>query len=723
MKLLHTLITATLCVITTQHLYAQKNITLADIYEKGTFSAKGVAGFNATENGLSYLKIDKVNNTQQINQYNIATGKLEETIFDYKDTVAPISAYQINQYKSYLIKKSNPEAVYRRSVLYETSLINLYSKQEIKLQNGEKVMHATFSPDGNMVAYVFHNNLYIYHILKNKTTQVTHDGVQNSIINGNCDWVYEEEFSFSQAYEWAPNSKYLAFYKFDESKVKEFTMDYYPSGSNYPSPYTFKYPKAGEDNSVVTIHSFDINNSLTTKMDIGTETNQYIPRIKWANNDQLCIFRLNRHQNYLELLYAKPNNGHSEVVYQEQNKYYIDIHDNVKFTQNGQNIILTSERDGYNHLYNYSVATKQLKAITAGSWDIDDVCAIDEKKKLIYFTAGKQSPLERQLYVVGFQGGTTKQLTNKPGWVSINALNGYNYFLVRHQAAEIVPTTTLINASGKLIKTLEDNKTLANNIKNYQLGKLSFIEIPGADGTPLNAYMIHPPNFDPQNKYPVLMYQYSGPGSQQVANKFQLDHYFWHQMLAQKGYIIVVADGVGTGARGEEFKKKTYLQLGKLESDDQIAVAEYLGKQSYVDKNRIGIWGWSYGGFMSSTCLMKAPKVFKSAIAVAPVTNWRLYDNIYTERYMRTPQENPKGYDDNAPEKMAKNLEGNFLLIHGLADDNVHFQNAVVLTQELIKANKQFRSEYYPNGNHGIGGGIVRMQLFQRMTDFILKEL
>lgn len=702
---------------------AQKNITLEDIYQKGTFSAKGVPGFNATDNGLSYLKIDKEGSQQKINQYAIVSGKHEATLYVNTDTTQPIAGYTLNKYNNYLLKLSNPKAIYRRSVLYKTQLVDLSNQSIIKLQNDEFVLHASFSPTGDKVAYVYQNNIYIYDIIKQSTKQITHDGMQNKIINGNCDWVYEEEFSFSKAYEWSPNGKYLAYYKFDESKVKEFTMEYYLPKTNYPTPYTFKYPKAGEDNSIVTIHTYDVDLQLTTAMDIGQETDQYIPRIKWASDDQLCIFRLNRHQNHLAFLYAQPSNGKSIVVYEETNKYYIDIHDNVLFTNKGQNIILTAEINGYNHLYNYQVKTKKLSPITKGNWDIDAVSAIDEKRQLIYFTAGINSPMERQFYVTDFNGKKQKAIAQKAGWNTVSALKGYNFFLLRHQAANSVPTSTLIDAKGNTIKVLEDNKELANKLKEYNLGNLSYLQIPNDTGDLLNVYMITPPNFDAQKKYPVLMYQYSGPGSQQVTNKFQLDHYFWHQMLAQKGYIIVVADGIGTGARGEEFKKKTYLQLGNLESNDQIAVATYLAKQNYVDAARIGIWGWSYGGFMSSTCLFKAPKVFKSAIAVAPVTNWRFYDNIYTERYMRTPQENPKGYDDNAPASMAKNLEGNFLLIHGVADDNVHFQNAVVLTDELIKANKQFRSEYYPNGNHGIGGGKVRLQLFQRMTDFVLNEL
>jgi dipeptidyl-peptidase-4 len=564
--------------------------------------------------------------------------------------------------------------------------------------------------------------LYVYDIIKNTTTPITQDGVTNHIINGNCDWVYEEEFSFSKAYEWSPDGEWIAFYKFDESNVKEFTMQYYKEGNNYPDNYTFKYPKAGEDNSVVNIYTYHIASKTTQKMDVGSETDQYIPRIKWASEQDLCIFRMNRHQNHLELLYAHPQSGQTKQVYEEHNAYYIDIHDNIYFLQKGKKIVLTSEKEGYNHLYMHDVVSKKTKAITTGAWDIDNLVSVDEKQSKAYFTAGITSPLERQFYAVNLQGGRLQKIISETGWNTVSA-SGSKYFLVKHQSTQKVPTFRLLNTKGKTVRLLEQNETLQQNMSTLQLGKLHFLTIPNDVGDLLHTYMITPPNFDSTRQYPVLMYQYSGPGSQQVGNKFQLDSYMWHQFLAQRGYIIVVADGTGTGGRGETFKKKTYLQLGKLESDDQIAVAQHLGKLSFVDANRIGIWGWSYGGFMSSTCLFKAPKVFKAAIAVAPVTNWRFYDNIYTERYMRTPQENPEGYDHNAPEKLAKNLEGNFLLIHGLADDNVHFQNAAALTNQLIKHNKQFRSEYYPNGNHGIGGGKTRLQLYQRMTDFVLESL
>ena len=427
-------------------------------------------------------------------------------------------------------------------------------------------------------------------------------------------------------------------------------------------------------------------------------------------------------QNKLELLLANPSYGNTDVIYQETNKYYVDISDDIVFLPNGKSFIFSSERDGYNHLYHRDWAKNTITELTKGEYDVANLVGVDTNRELVYYVAAEKSPLERKLYAVNFNGSRKKLLTSEEGTHAITPITGYKYFLDKYSRIDLPPVYYLRNANGKIIRTLEDNTELKERMKEYELGKVALKKIELSDKT-LNAWMITPPDFNAGKTYPVLMFQYSGPASQQVNDLFPVRDMFWHQMLAQKGYIIVCADGTGTGMRGEEFRKKTYLQLGKLESDDQIAVAKYLGNLPYIDKSRIGIWGWSYGGFMSSTCLFKGNDVFKMAIAVAPVSNWRYYDNIYTERYMRTPAENPSGYDENAPEKMAKDLKGKFLLIHGTADDNVHFQNAVMLSDALIKANKEFDSEYYPNKNHGISGGITRYHLYKRMTDFVLNNL
>ncbi len=709
-------------IINANALFAQPEVTLEDIFMSNKFAVKSIPGFNALNNGQEYTQLDRTDNGQEINVYSLADGKKIRTLYTHKNKENPISHYTLSNDETKIMLFSNPEYIYRHSATYKTEVYLLEYNNYIGLHS-EGVLHAQFDPRGDKVAFVYKNNLMMLDMVTGDIKEITKDGKQNEIINGNCDWVYEEEFGFTQAYEWSPDGKHIAFYRFDESKVKEFTMMYYDEKNNYPTPYTFKYPKAGEDNSIVEIKLYEIATGRTTKADIGSETDQYIPRIKWAKNNELCIYRLNRLQNKLELLLTNASTGKSQIIYTEENKYYIDINDNISFLSGENAFVFTSEQGGFNHCYKWDWSKKSLQQITKGKWDVDNLIGFDEKAGLLYYTAGVNSPLERKMYSVNIKNSKTNTLTPQSGMSSITPCKGFQYFLVKYSDVANVPVYSLIDKNGKTVRVLEDNNKLKQTLSEYKWGKTEFLTIPNNEGVQLNGYMITPPNFDKTKKYPVFMYQYSGPGSQQVYNQFMTGNYFWHQYLALKGYIIVCVDGTGTGARGEEFKKKTYLQLGNLESNDQIAVAQYLAKQSYVDEKRIGIWGWSYGGFMSATCIFKAPDVFKAAISVAPVTNWRLYDNIYTERYMRTPQENPDGYDNNAPEKMAKNLKGNFLLIHGMADDNVHFQNAVILTDNLIKAGKQFRSEYYPNKNHGIGGGNTRYQLYQRMTEFVLEEL
>lgn len=715
-------------VFTSQVLFAQgtKQITIDDLWKNNTFAMKSVPGFNAMKDGLRYTKLEKAEDGQTINIYGLENGSWLGTVFNSNEAKVDgkklkVSAYEFSEDETKLLIKTERKGIYRHSATYKTYVYDVANKR-ISLLDNEGVLHASFSPDGSKVAYVKDNNLYYKDLATNNTKAVTIDGKWNYIINGNCDWVYEEEFAFTKAFQWSPDGKYIAYYRFDETKVPEYTLPIY-SGL-YPENYTYKYPKAGEPNSIVEIRVHDVANSATATVNVGNETDQYIPRIKWSKDaSKLCVYRLNRLQNKLDLLLADARSGVAEIIYSETNKYYIDINDNLEFLPDGHSIIFTSERDKYTHLYHWDWKNKEIKDLTPGNFDIDNIVGIDAKRKAVYYTAAEQTPLERKLYAVNWSGRGKRLLTPEKGTHDITTIEGYNFFLDKYSSLNEPPIYYLRNNKGEVVRTLEDNIKFAVKLQDYALGKVEFATFKGAYGDDLNGWIMTPPDFDKSRKYPVLMYQYSGPGSQQVADKFPLGNYFWHQMLAQKGYIIVCVDGTGTGMRGEEFKKKTYLQLGNMESEDQIAVAKELGKLPYVDKSRIGIWGWSYGGFMSSTCLFKGSEVFKMAIAVAPVTNWRYYDNIYTERYMRTPAENPNGYDNNAPEKMAKNLEGKFLLIHGTADDNVHFQNSVMLTEALIQAGKDFDGEYYPDKHHGISGGNTRHHLYTKMTNFILDNL
>lgn len=715
---------------------AKKDITLEDLWQKGTFRMKSVPGFNAMRDGVRYTQLDAEGGSQRINTYDLATGKKGDVLFNngdaqYNGQKLSIDDYAFSDDEKKLLLATESENIYRRSVLRKVYIYDIASKALSILDTG-KVLHAQFSPDGSKVAFVKNNNLYYRDLNSAKTIQVTFDGKRNEIINGNCDWVYEEEFEFTQAYQWSPDSKYIAYYKFDERQVPEYTMTIYDN--LYPTPYKYKYPKAGEKNSIVNIYFYNVDGRKSTIAEIArpeyiTKPNNgvldiYVPRIKWsADPSKLCILKMNRHQNKLDYMLTDAASGKAENIYTEENKAYIEIDDNLQFLADKHSFLFTSEQDGWNHFYIYDFKNKKLTKLTKGDFDAEACQYIDETEKNIYYTAAKESPMERKLYSVGFDGNNDHLLTPENGVHAITPCAGGKFFLDRFSSLTTPAVYYLRDNTGKTVRVLEDNNGLENTMRGYNMGTVKFFQPTGADGQKLNAYMITPPNFDASKKYPVLMYQYSGPNSQQVADKFPLDNYFFHQMLAEKGYIIVVADGTGTGFRGEAFRKKTYLQLGKYESDDQIAVARYMAGQPYVDKARIGIWGWSYGGFMSSTCIFKGADVFKMAIAVAPVTNWRYYDNIYTERYMRTPQENKDGYDDNAPEKMADKLKGKFLLVHGTGDDNVHVQNSMSLINNLVRADKEYDSEFYPNRTHGISGGNTRLHLYKRMTAFILDNL
>ncbi len=703
----------------------KKQITLEDLYKKPVFNVKGVPGFNAMKDGKHYTQLDKDGTVQSINVYALETGNKEKTILDANDQKlgdgkSSIESYEFSKDERKMLLLTESQNIYRRSVLNRVYVADIAGHSTRLLDTG-KVLHATFSPDGQKVAFVKGNNLFYKDLTSNEVVQISTDGEKNKIINGNCDWVYEEEFGFSRAFEWSSDGKYLAYYRFDESLVPEYTMAKYTG--LYPEQYTYKYPKAGERNSIVQIKIYNLQSKQTTYADLGKETDIYVPRIKWLDDRQkLCVYRMNRLQNNLELLLTNANTGKVQIIYKEHNKCYIEINDQITFLPDGHSMVLRSDRDGYNHLYKYNWDNSMMTDITSGAYDVDALVGVDKVNKLVYYTAAENSPMQRNLYVVGWDGYGRKNLTPEKGMHNITPCEGFNYFLDKFSKLNKVPVYYLRDAKGHIIRTLEDNKALEKTMSEYALGDIRFMKVDGAH-TKLNAWIITPPDFDKNKKYPVLMYQYSGPGSQEVADRFPVGNFWWHQMLAQKGYIVVCADGTGTGFRGEAFCKKTYLQLGKYESEDQIAVAKYLADLPYVDKKRIGIWGWSYGGFMSSTCIMKGNDVFKAAIAVAPVTNWRFYDNIYTERYMRTPQVNAAGYDDNSPEKMVDKLKGKFLYIHGTADDNVHFQNSAMMTTALINANKDYDSEYYPDKAHGISGGNTRLHLYRRMTNFILDNL
>ncbi|MFM6976719.1 MAG: S9 family peptidase [Sphingobacteriaceae bacterium] len=707
----------------------KKEITLEDLFKKGTFSTKGIRGLRSMNDGKTYVSIetDEKSKIKYVAKNNFSDGKLNTILFKetdliFKGDTLPLST-DFSADESKVLIPVGEEQIYRRSFKANYFVFDLKTKKITEVSSKGKQLFASFSPDGSKVAFVRENNLFVKDLVSGDEKQLTLDGKNNEIINGMCDWVYEEEFSFAQAFYWSPDGKRIAYYRFNETAVPEYSMTMFEG--LYPSEYRYKYPKAGEKNSTVSIHVYDLASHSSKTVQIGNETDQYIPRIRWTQDpNTLCVLRLNRHQNQLNYLLADVASGESRVLMTETDKYYVDIEkEQLTFLANGKQFINVSERDGYNHLYLYDLKGKLVKQITTGKWEVTDVYGFDQKKGLIYYQSTESSPLQRDVFVINLSGKNKRKISTLPGTNNASFSTDFSFYIMANQSAKTPNYVTLHSNDGKLIRTLEDNSKAKNTIASYQVSPTEFFSFTTSEGVSLNGYMIKPANFDPNKKYPVFMYVYGGPGSQNVLDSWGGSRTMWFNYLAQKGYVVACVDNRGTGARGAEFKKMTYLNLGKYETIDQIEAAKWFAKQPFVDGKRIGIWGWSYGGYMSSLCITKGADVFSMAIAVAPVTTWRFYDSIYTERYLRTPQENPAGYDDNSPINFADRLKGKFLLIHGTGDDNVHFQNSVMFSEALIQADKAFEQAYYPNKNHGIYGGNTTIQLYRKMTDFILTNL
>lgn len=709
-----------------------KTVTLEDLNKNNTFRAKSVSGLESMNDGIHYTTLE--NKASKIVKYAYATGKEVSVLMDLekiKDCPIPyIQGYELNNDESKILVYNNKKDVYRRSFTADYYVYDLKSKEIKPLSEGGNQQVATFSPDGHMLAFVKENNIYISNLRFGTVAPITNDGEINKVLNGIPDWVYEEEFSYNKAMEWSPNSTELAYVRFDESEVKEYSFPLYKGSQPaleeyalYPGEYTFKYPKAGQANSDVSVRVFNIKNRTTKTMTISSTEEYYIPRIRWTRQDgMLGILRMNRLQNQFDLLIANTASTLTKNIFTDRNKYFVEetVLDNLTFLDDGKHFIYVGELDGYNHIYLYSMAGMQVRQITKGKWDVMEFYGYDTQKKMLYYQAAQNSPLEREIYAVDLNGKKKYKLSENKGTNDAVFSSSFKYFVNTYQSNSTPKQITLHNQDGKLIRTLEDNADIKNKIKEYQISPKEFFTFKTSGGIVLNGWMVKPLNFDPNKKYPVLMTQYSGPNSQQVTDTWGIG---WEQYLAAEGYLVACVDPRGTGARGEEFRKSTYMQLGKLESDDQIEAAKYLGSQSYCDAERIAIWGWSYGGFMSASCLSKGEGTFKVGIAVAPVTNWRYYDSVYTERYMRRPQENAKGYDENSPVNMADKLTGRLFLIHGTADDNVHYQNTMEYVDQLVKADKQFDMFVYPNRNHNIAGGNTRMHLYQMMSDYLKRNL
>lgn len=746
------------------------NITLEDIWTKGTFRPKSVYGIRSMQDGEHYCTMSRTG----IAKYSYATGEKVEDVCLFNTpqmskkaaTLPPIESYEFSQDEQKILLSSGFEPLYRHSGVSDYYIYDVKTRTFTKISNNGKQRLTTLSPDGSKVAFVRDNNLYWMDLATLEEHAITTDGKVNEIINGTTDWVYEEEFAITKGFQWSPDSKKIAYMRFDESKVKEYNMQMW--GELYPEDYKYKYPKAGEDNSKVrlTVYNIETKDSFTPGIDgMPTVTNsestwEYIPRFQWTSSSNVLAFMImNRLQNQMRILsFDIAQQGKLSTLYEEQCDTYVDVPDTWQFITVGKGkkakemMLITSERDGYRHIYLYDMQGNLVKQVTSGEWEVCEVAGVDVKNSRLYYTSREHGAINKSLFVIGFDGKNKKCLNYKPdqmyniyenkgitfsygnksyGYVvgTYNATfsEGCKYYICTYSNANMPPAYTLHNSKGALVKVLQNNDELQAKMVKYGTQHKIFGHFHTSNFTELSYYTITPKGFDinGDKRYPVLIYVYGGPGNQQVSNSYGYSDYYWYHMLAEKGYVVMCFDGRGTGGRGAAFKKQTYEDLGRMECEDAIEAAKWLGQQSWVDKDRIGIWGWSFGGYLSTLSLLKGNDVFKMAIAVAPVMNWRYYDNIYTERFLGLPQDNAKGYDENSPLNFADRLKGNYLLIHGTGDDNVHFQNSAEMVEKLENAGKQFEFRIYPNKNHSIydATGNTRQNLYQLMTDFIERKL
>ena len=715
-----------LLIITISTLSAQeKSISLDDINE-GVFRAEYLSALRSMNNGKEYsvYNYDRKSKNSTIDVYDYKTGDKVRTLLNTAEIegIDYIISYQFSYDETKLLLATKLKQIYRRSSvgIYYVYDLNL---KELTLVSDHQIQEPTFNGDSSKLAYGYNNNLFVKDLNSGETKQLTSDGKVNRIINGITDWVYEEEFSVVRAFDWNISGDKIAFIRFDETEVPEFLMDIM-GNELYPTQQVFKYPKAGEKNAEVSLHIYDLKTDQISQVDLSGFNNYYIPRIKWTKDSSLLSVQLlNRPQNKLDLILVDVSNKNAtSLLHQESDDAYVSVNDDLTFLKNNK-FIWTSEKSGWNHIYLYDENGKNEQQITSGSWEVTSYYGFDENTGLLFYNSTQNGSINRDVYSVSLKGKKTKRLTLKTGFNNASFSKDFSYFINTYSSATIPYTYTLNESkNGKVVREIKNNKDLVNKLKEYKISPKEYSTLL-INGNLLNMYTLKPLNFDETKKYPLFLYQYSGPGSQSVSNQWIGGNDYWHQMLVQGGIIVVCVDGRGTGFKGRDFKKMTQLELGKYEVEDQIAVAKKLGELPYIDSSRIGIWGWSYGGFMSSNCLFQASDIFSMAIAVAPVSSWRFYDTIYTERYMHTPQENPLGYDLNSPITYADKLEGDFLLIHGAADDNVHLQNTLRLSEALIQADKDFEWAIYPDKNHSIYGGKTRSHLYKKMTKFVKESL
>ncbi len=690
----------------------------------GKYDPNRLEAIRSMRNGEYYtvLEEDKTLNTNSLVSYAYSNALERKVLIDSNrfPEKNKFSGYTFSNDEQKILLETLTDNIYRRS---KQAIYWIYDIKNNSLEKlfDQKVQEPLFSPDGSKVAYVYRRNLFIKNLELNIVKQITYDGDYQTI-NGITDWVYEEEFGFVRAFDWSQDSNQIVYMRFDESNVPIFSMDVY-GNQTYPFPYMFRYPKAGEENSKIELIIYNTSSQTKETIDFENETPYYIPRIQFiGGRHSLIIQTLNRHQNKLKLWRWNTKKKNLQLLLTEIDEAYVSINDDLKFIED-DGFLWTSEKDGYRHIYHFDKDGKLINQVTQGDWEVTTIYNYNPKSKEIYFQSVEGSSIERGIYAIDISGRGKRKLQPTQGFNGATFSTNNSYYIHSYSDELTPPIYTLYETrKNRPIRQLMNNKSLIEKLESYNFSEKEFSTIQ-INGSELNMWMIKPADFDANKKYPLLMFQYSGPGSQQVSNRWGDSRTLWHKDLANQGFIIACVDGTGTGFKGSKFKKSTYLNLVKYESLDQIAAAKTLGELPYVDHNRIGIWGWSFGGHMATHCLLTGNDIFSFAIAVAPVTNWRFYDTIYTERFMRTPQENPEGYDLNSPINYADQLKGDFLIIHGSGDDNVHVQNTMRMVEALIQADKQFEWMIYPDKNHGISGGNTRKHLYTKMTNFIFKNL
>lgn len=715
---------------------AQQKVTLRDIAQ-GTYRAQGISGLKPMLDGEHYTQISS--DHKRIVKYSFKTGEEVGTLFDVTTArdcdLKSFDDYILSPDEKLILIQTETKPIYRHSFTAVYYIYNVKNNKMEPLSNNGPQQVPLFSPDGNQIAFVRNNNIYLVKLLfGNSESQVTKDGEYNHVLNGIPDWVYEEEFSFNRAFDFSADSKMIAYVRFDESAVPMFSFPWYKglapektSYATYPGAYEYKYPKAGEVNSKVSVHTYDIKSHVTRKMDLQIDSDGYIPRIKFTSDpEKLAIMTLNRHQNRLDLYMANPRSGLCKVAIRDEAEQYIkeSAYSNIKFYP--EHIVMMSEKDGYNHLYLYTIAGNLVKQITKGQFEVTSFLGWDQKANVFYYASNEGSPLRTAIYKIDGKGKKTK-LSTRTGSNSAIFSTNQKYYINTFSNISTPTLITLNDNRGKELTTLLDNSKLKAQTAQLNMPQKEFFTFRTSSGVELNGWMMKPANFNANKKYPVILHQYSGPGSQQVIDRWGIGSFgdggLFEAYMCDKGYIMVCVDGRGTGGRGAAFEKCTYLQLGVKEAEDQVETARYLGTLPYIDGKRIGIWGWSFGGYNTLMSMSDGSGAFKAGVAIAAPSDWRFYDTVYTERFMRTPKENAEGYDAGSAIKRAPQLKGSLLLIHGTADDNVHYQNCAEYSEALVQAGIQFDMQVYTNRNHGIFGGKTREHLMNRVANFFIQDL